>query len=53
MFKYPVRTAKRTQYLSIIRINWLTLFREIIAVYSENKSKSINTLFGQNAVIEP
>jgi hypothetical protein len=30
-------------------ISWLTLFREIIAVYSENHMKFINTLCWQNA----
>jgi hypothetical protein len=29
-------------------INWLTLFKEVIAVYSENHTKPINTLCGQN-----
>jgi hypothetical protein len=28
---------------------WLMWFGEIIAVYSENHAKSINTLCGQNA----
>jgi hypothetical protein len=27
-------------------ISWLTLFREIIAVYCENHTKHINTLVG-------
>jgi hypothetical protein len=30
-------------------INWLTLFWETISVYSENHTKHINTLSGQNA----
>jgi hypothetical protein len=30
-------------------INWLTLFKEIIVVYTENRTKHINTLCGQNA----
>jgi hypothetical protein len=30
-------------------INWLTLFKEIIAAYPENHTKPINTLCGQNA----
>jgi hypothetical protein len=30
-------------------INWLTLFKEIIAVYCENHTKHTNTLCGQNA----
>jgi hypothetical protein len=32
----------------ITTINWLTLFKEIIAVYSENHMKHINALCGQN-----
>jgi hypothetical protein len=29
-------------------INWLMLFREIIAVYSEDHTKHVNALCGQN-----
>jgi hypothetical protein len=43
IFKYSVRTAKKTQHFTITKINWLTLFKEIIAVYSENHTKTINT----------
>jgi hypothetical protein len=35
-FKNSVRTAKKTQHITITKINWLTLFKEIIAVYCEN-----------------
>jgi hypothetical protein len=42
LFKNPVRTSKRTPYFTITKINWLTLFKEIIAVYSENNAKTIN-----------
>jgi hypothetical protein len=45
---YKEQTVQR---VSITKINWLTLFREIIAVYSENNTKHINTLCGQNAVL--
>jgi hypothetical protein len=41
IFKNSVRTAKKTQYFTITKINWLTLFKEIIAVYSENHTKFI------------
>jgi hypothetical protein len=34
-----VRTSKKTQRGSITKVNWLMLFREIIAVYSENHTK--------------
>jgi hypothetical protein len=30
-------------------INWLTLFKEIIAVYCKNHTKATNTVCGQNA----
>jgi hypothetical protein len=43
LFKNPVRTSKRTPNFTITEINWLTLFKEIIAVYSENDTKPINT----------
>jgi hypothetical protein len=48
VFKNSVRTAKKTLHFAITKINWLTLFKEIIAVYSENHTKHINTLCGQN-----
>jgi hypothetical protein len=43
LFKNPVRTSKRTPPFTNTKINWLTLFKEIIAVYSENHAKPINT----------
>jgi hypothetical protein len=39
IFKNSVRTAKKTQLFTITKINWLTLFKEIITVYSENYTK--------------
>jgi hypothetical protein len=36
LFKNSVRTSKRTQHFTITKLNWLTLFKEINAVYSEN-----------------
>jgi hypothetical protein len=47
IFNNSVRTAKKTQHFTITKINWLTLFKEIIAVYSENRTKPMNTLCGQ------
>jgi hypothetical protein len=38
-----VSTAKKTPHFTITKINWLTLFKEIIAVYSENHRKDTNT----------
>jgi hypothetical protein len=43
LFKNSVRTTKKTPHFTITKINWLTLFKEIIAVYSENHMKPINT----------
>jgi hypothetical protein len=43
LFKNSVRTSKRTPDFTITKINWLMLFKEIIAVYSENHTKPINT----------
>jgi hypothetical protein len=48
IFKNSVRTAKKTPHFTITKINWLTLFTEIIATYSENHTKPINTLRGHN-----
>jgi hypothetical protein len=48
LFKNSVRTAKKTQLFTITKINWLMLFKEIIAVCSKNHTKPINTLCGQD-----
>jgi hypothetical protein len=39
IFKNSVRTSKRTPHFTITKINWLTLFKEIIAVYTENHTE--------------
>jgi hypothetical protein len=39
LFKNSVRTSKRTPHFTITKINWLTLFKEIIAVYTENHTR--------------
>jgi hypothetical protein len=39
LFKNSVRTSKRKPHFTITKINWLTLFKEIIAVYRENLTK--------------
>jgi hypothetical protein len=51
LFKSTVRTLKKTQLFPITKINWLMLFKEIIAVYSETHTskKPVNTFCGQNA----
>jgi hypothetical protein len=38
---------KKTQHVFFTRIGWLMLFREIIAVYSENHTKPANKLCGK------
>jgi len=45
LFKNSVRTSKRTPHFTITKINWLMLFKEIIAVYTENHTKPINTKY--------
>jgi hypothetical protein len=40
--KNLVRTSKGTLYFTMIKINWLMLFKEI-AVYSEKYTKPANT----------
>jgi hypothetical protein len=45
LFKNSVRTSKRTPYFTITKINWLTLFKEIITVHH---AKLINTKFSIN-----
>jgi hypothetical protein len=39
LFKNSVRTSKRAPHFTITNINWLTLFKEIIAIYTENHTK--------------
>jgi hypothetical protein len=43
LFKNSAHTSKRTPNFTITKINCLTLFKEIIDVYSENHAKLINT----------
>jgi hypothetical protein len=45
LFKNPVRTSKRTPHFTITKINWLTLVKEIIAVYSDNYAEIVNTKY--------
>jgi hypothetical protein len=42
MLLNSVRTSKRTPYFTITKINWLMLFKEIMAVYSESQAKPIH-----------
>jgi hypothetical protein len=41
LLRNSVRTAKKTQFFTITKINWLMLFKNIIAIYSENCTKFI------------
>jgi hypothetical protein len=41
--KNSVRTTKKTQHFTVTKINRLTLFKEIIAVYCENRMKHVTT----------
>jgi hypothetical protein len=41
MSKRHSRTQSVPQHFTITKINWLTLFKEIIAVYSENHTEPI------------
>jgi hypothetical protein len=43
IFKDSVRTAKKTPHFTVTKINRLTLFKEIIAVYCQNDATHINT----------
>jgi hypothetical protein len=43
IFKKPARTAKKAQHATLTKIKWLTLFKEIIVVYSDNRTKHANT----------
>jgi hypothetical protein len=46
IFKNPVRTAKKTLHCTVEKINRLTLFKEMIAVYSGNRKNFTITLRG-------
>jgi hypothetical protein len=43
VLKDSVRTSKRTPHLTITEVNWLTMFKEVIPVYAENRTKPWNT----------
>jgi hypothetical protein len=45
IFKNSVRTSKRTPYFAITKINWLTLFKEIIVNFNPLKPKLVYILF--------
>jgi hypothetical protein len=43
IYKNLVFTAKKTQHITIAKINCLILFREIIALYTDIETQCINT----------
>jgi hypothetical protein len=47
-YNSKTRTSEKTNCISITQTNRLMLLREIITVYSENLTKPMNTLCGQN-----
>jgi hypothetical protein len=47
-----VDTAKKTQHVTISNINSLMLFREIITISSENRTKPTSWLRTQNSELE-
>jgi hypothetical protein len=51
VFKNSARTAQKTHRASITEINSLTLFKETVSAYSENRTKVIDTRCEQNAGI--
>jgi hypothetical protein len=42
ILKNSVRTAKKTPHFTVTKINWLTLFKEIIDVYTQNRVEPTN-----------
>jgi hypothetical protein len=42
LFKNSVRTSKRTPHFTITKINWLTLFKEVIGVYIETQTRPVH-----------
>jgi hypothetical protein len=47
ILKNLLRCLKITQYICITKVNWLILFNGIIAVYSGNHTKFVNTLWAR------
>jgi hypothetical protein len=50
LFKNPVTTLEKIQYLSISKTYWLMLLKEITTVYSDNHMKLINTCCASDVV---
>jgi hypothetical protein len=48
IFKDLIRTSKKTLHFTITKINWLMLFKEIIAVYTENHKSASDIEVGKS-----
>jgi hypothetical protein len=48
-FKHSVGTSRKTQPVTVTKINWLMLFKGIINVYSDNLMKGVNVLCEKGA----
>jgi hypothetical protein len=46
MIKNSVRAAKKAQRFTITKIDWLTQFKEVIALYSKTRTKHMNRMDG-------
>lgn len=47
-----VHTSKKTKSVSVTKISWLVLVKELISVYSESRTKYSKTLFEIKAEID-
>jgi hypothetical protein len=45
-FTISVLSSNKPQHVSITKISWLMLFKEIIAVYNKNRAKILNVKMG-------
>jgi len=52
LFKNSARTPKRTPHFTITKINWIMLFKAVIAVYSENHTSPINTKWKRYRILK-
>jgi hypothetical protein len=48
-FQNSVRTSLQTRCISITRISWFMVSREIMVAYSENHTYHTNTVTGKNS----
>jgi hypothetical protein len=50
LYKNLVRTGKRTPQVTITKVSWLMLFKEM-TTYTENHTKAVNTTFSVHSFI--